>query len=354
MASGCALCAVDPALALTPRRAVDFVTPLPDGRVRCEVCPRHCLLSRGQTGECRSRSNHGGELIARGWGLPCILEVDAVEMLPLYHWRPGTRALHLGVGGCNLRCAYCQNADISQRRPDSLRRASFLEPGELVRAARARGVEVISFGYTEPVAWLEYAIDVAVAARAAGMGVIAGSACFVEPEPLLAFAEHLDAIAVTVKGADPAAHRELVGVGPEPVFEAVEILHRRTDCWLELVNLVVPTLNDSEADLTRLVDELGTRVGTGVPLHFSQFWPSWQLGHLPKTPEATLAAAHDLGLAAGIEHVYLTNLAPHTGNHTHCPGCGETLVERLGTQVLRDELSGRGHCRCGRRVPGVW
>jgi pyruvate formate lyase activating enzyme len=354
LASGCALCAASPGWALPPRREVDFYRRLPDGRVRCGVCPRHCVLSPGQTGLCRSRTHSGGELWARGWGLPCVLELDVVEMMPLYHWRPGARALHIGVGGCNMRCAYCQNEDISQRRPDTLPTASHHEPAALVRAARAQGVEVISFGYTELVAWIEYAIDIAREAKAAGMAVIAGSALFVEPEPLLALAEHVDAFAVTLKGVDPDFHRDIVGVDPAPVFAALEALHRDSDCWIELVNLVVPTLNDSDRDLDALLERVVGTVGTGVPLHFSQFWPSWRLRHLPKTPEATLARAHQRGLEAGLDHVYITNLAPHPGNHTRCPSCGQTLVERLGTSLLRDELSGRGRCRCGARIAGVW
>ncbi len=353
-AGGCALCLTRPAWALPTRREVDFYTPLGDGRVRCDVCPRNCVLYSGQTGQCRSRTNSDGQFWARGWGLPCILEVDAVEMLPLHHWRPGTKALHLGVGGCNLRCAYCQNHDIAQRRPDGLKQASWHEPRDLVRAARAQGVETISFGYTEPVAWLEYAIDIAREARKAGMKVIAGSSAFVEIEPLLALASELDPIAVTVKGADPDFHREVIGVEPEPVFEAVAALHDQTDCWLELVNLVVPTLNDSDRDLAAVVERVVDSVGTGVPLHFSQFWPSWKLSHLPKTPDATMARAYQHGDAAGLDHVYVTNLAPHPGNHTRCPRCGETLVERLGMEILSNKMGARGRCPCGHRIAGVW
>lgn len=354
LAGGCALCLTQPAWALPHRREVDHYTRLDDGRARCGVCPRHCVLSGGQTGQCRSRTFSGGQLWARGWGLPCILEVDAVEWLPLYHWRPGTRALHLGVGGCNLRCAYCQNADISQRRPDSLRQASWLDPEALVAAVRARGVEVVSFGFTEPVAWLEYAVDIAIAAKAAGMAVIAGSSAYVEPEPMLQLAQYLDAIAVTVKGVDPDFHRQVVGVDPEPVFEAIAALHQQSDCWLELVNLVVPTLNDSDHDLARLVERVVETVGTEVPLHVSQFWPAWKLVHLPKTPAETLARAWDHGVAAGLDHVYVTNLAPHPGNHTRCPRCGETVVQRLGTEVLRNRIGARGRCPCGHRVVGEW
>ncbi len=334
-------------------REIDFYSQLPDRKIQCFVCPLHCVLQDGETCFCRTRTNVAGRLFTRAYNNPCILSIDPIEKLPLNHFRPGSQTLTIGVGGCNVRCLYCQNWEHSQKMPDELKTFA-LTPDDAVAYARKKKVDTIAFSYTEPVAFLEYARDVAIAAKKVRLHVVVATAAFVEPEPLLELARHVDAFVVSLKGFDEEFYHRVCGIKLAPVLQAIETLKQRTKCWLELLNLVVPSYNDDPVKMQEMVAWVHEHVGDDVPLHFARFVPVYRLTDLPRTPVQTLEAGCAAGRAAGLRYVYTSNIAPHEANNTFCAGCGARVIERLGFKVIADKLQ-RGVCpECHHKLPGVW
>lgn len=360
-AGGACLAGAFPALALAGARGrgpkwvreVDFYKRLPDRKIQCFVCPLNCTLEADETCFCRTRTNVNGRLFTRAYNNPCILRLDPVEKMPLNHFRPGTQTLAIGVGGCNLRCTYCQNWQQSQKLPDELKTVT-LTPAEAIKYARKKKIDTIAFNYTEPVAFLEYAHDIAVRAKRAHLKVVVASAAFVEPEPLLDFAQYVDAFVISLKGFSEEFYYNVTGVKLAPVLRAIETIRKRSDCWLELVNLIVPTYNDDPAGIRAMVRWIHERLGDDVPVHFARFEPMYRLTHLPRTPVQTLEAACAEARAAGLRYVYTSNVAPHNDTNTFCANCGTPVIERLGFRVLENRLENGACPACGERLPGVW
>ncbi len=356
----CAACTLGPSVsealagAPTPfEREIDFYERLPDKRIQCFVCPLHCVLNEGETCFCRTRTNVDGKLYSRAYNNPCILRIDPIEKVPLNHWHPGTRTLTIGVGGCNLRCIYCQNWQQSQKKPDKIKTFN-LTPDEAVAAAKRKGIETIAFNYTEPVAFLEYGKDVAKAAKRAGLKVVVATAGFIEPKPLLDFAKYVDAFSVSLKGFDEEFYYRSLGVHLEPVLDALQTIKKRTKCWLEIVNLIVPTYNDAHDDIKKMSRWIRKNLGGNVPVHFARFVPMYKLKNLPRTPVQSLEAACAIARAAKLRYVYTSNIAPHEDTNTTCAGCGQSVIQRLGLKVLENKLR-RGVCpKCRKKLPGVW
>lgn len=334
-------------------RHVEYYERLADKKVQCFVCPLRCVLTDGQTCPCRTRTNVGGTLYSRAYDNPCILRVDAIEKMPLLHFRPGSKTLTIATGGCNVRCLYCQNWEQSQKTPDELKSFS-LTAEQAVAEARKKGLDTIAFNYTEPVAFLEYAKDIAVAAKKAGLKVVVGTSAFIEPKPLLDFARHVDAFVITLKGFDEDFYQRVCGVGLEPVLASIKAIGRQAKCWLELINVVVPTQNDDPAKIGEMVKWVRQNVGGNVPLHFARFVPMYKLANLPQTPVQTLEAACEIGRKAGLRFVYTSNVSPHPGNNTICPDCHQPMIQRLGFKILEYNLKGGTCPNCRKRLPGVW
>jgi pyruvate formate lyase activating enzyme len=354
---GCSLGALPPRAfgEATPKltREVDHYVQLPGKKIQCFVCPLYCILQNGETCFCRTRTNVGGKLFTRAYNNPCILRVDPIEKLPLNHFRPGSRTLTLGTGGCNVRCLYCQNWQQSQKKPDELKTFD-LTARDAVAAARKKKVDTIAFSYTEPVAFLEYAKDIAIQAKKARLNVVVATAAFVEPDPLVEFAQHVDAFVVTLKGFSEEFYHRALGIELAPVLTAIQTLKDRTDCWLELSNLIVPTYNDDLDEIRSMVRWVHDNLGDDVPMHFARFVPTYRLANLPRTPVQTLEAACEIGRQAGLRYVYTSNIAPHEGCNTVCAHCGATVIERLGFKILSNDLK-RSVCpKCHERLPGVW
>ena len=335
------------------KREVDFYDSLPDKQIQCFVCPLDCVLEDGETCFCRTRTNVGGKLYTRAYENPCILRSDPIEKLPLSQFRPGSRTLTIGVGGCNVRCLYCQNWQQSQKKPDELKTFK-LTPAEAVAAAKKKKIDTIAFSYTEPVAFLEYARDIAVLAKRAKLKVVVATAAFVQPEPLLDFAKYVDAFSVALKGFDEDFYYHALGITLEPVLTAIEKLKKETKCWLELVNLVVPTYNDDHEGIGRMTDWIHEHLGDEVPLHFGRFVPMYKLRNLPKTPVETLEAAVRIARKSGLKYVYTSNIAPHDSNNTFCAACGTRAIERLGFKIIENRMRA-GRCpKCRKQLPGIW
>ncbi len=334
-------------------RAVDYCQSLDGGRVQCFVCPLNCTLSDGQTCFCRTRTNVGGRLVTRAYANPCVVRIEPIEKTPLYHFLPGQSCLTVGVGGCNLRCIYCQNWEVSQSLPQEVEKFT-LQPQEIVEAARQRGVGTIAFNITEPVAFLEYATDIARAAKANGLRVICATAGFVNPEPLLAFAAHVDAFCVTLKGFSEAFYLNNMGIPFAPIQAALKTIRRDTGAWLEIAHLMVPHLHEDMDEFRRMCVWIRDELGGQTPLHLARFTPAHKISDYPQTDVQALADARQIALKTGLAYVYLANVASHPGCNTYCPRCRRALIDRAGFDVLRDALRKNACPACQATVAGVW
>jgi pyruvate formate lyase activating enzyme len=286
------------------------------------------------------------------YGHPASVHVDPIEKKPFYHFLPGSSALSFGTSGCPLRCRFCQNWELSQSTPGDLD-APFTPASDLAAIAAARHSPVIAFTYNEPTVFAEYLLDVAAAAQARGIRSVMVSCGFANEAPLADICRALSAVKIDLKGYSEEFYRNVCGAELQPVLRSIRQV-ARSGRHLEIVNLVVPTLNDSEKSLTGLASWVAGELGPDVPVHFTRFHPDYQLLNLPPTPVSTLERARDIAMAKGIRYAYIGNVPGHAGNHTYCPGCRKVVVRRDNFFVTGMHLE-NGACEyCGRAIAGVW
>ena len=335
----------------TPTR---YWTRLEDGRVQCDVCPRRCRLHEGQRGLCfvRGRERNGIELYT--YGRSSGFCVDPIEKKPLNHFLPGSSVLSFGTAGCNLACKFCQNWDMSKSREmDTL--ADSASPGELAATASRLGCASVAFTYNDPTVFLEYAVDVAAACRAAGVRTVAVTAGYICPEPRAEFFAAMDAANVDLKAFTERFYRKVCGAELAPVLETLVYLKHETRVWFELTTLLIPGENDSDAEIDAMTQWIGDKLGPDVPLHFSAFHPDWKMSDHPPTPPATLTRAREIAMRNGLQYVYTGNVHDRSGGSTWCHRCHALLIERDWYELGRWGLTPDGCCaECGERVPGVF
>ena len=320
--------------------------------VKCQLCAHGCVLGEGERGRCRARANVRGEMRSLVYGRPIAEHVDPIEKKPFFHFLPGSEAYSLATAGCPLSCRFCQNWTISQARPEDYA-VPYCSPGTMAGRARGRGAPVIAFTYNEPTVFAEYLIDIARSAKPLGIRSALVSCGFMTEAPLAEMLGVLDAVKIDLKGFSPEFYRKVSGAELEPVLRSIRQV-AKSGCHLELVNLVVPTLNDSEAMLTELSKWVAGELGPDVPVHFTRFHPDYQLLNLPPTPVATLERARAIAMAHGIRYAYVGNVPGHPGNNTYCPKCRTVCVERSGLFLTAMHLRS-GRCpACGTAIPGVW
>jgi pyruvate formate lyase activating enzyme len=323
-----------------------------EAMVRCLLCAQACDIKAGQSGRCRARVNVGGELRSLVYGHPAAIHVDPIEKKPFYHFLPGSTALSLGTSGCPLRCKFCQNWQLSQSAPGALE-APYIAPMDMAASAAAKRTPVIAFTYNEPTVFAEYLLDVAGAAQARGVRSVMVSCGFANEAPLADVCRALSAIKIDLKGFSDEFYRTVCGAELKPVLRSIKQV-ARSGRHLELVNLVVPTLNDSERSLQDLSAWVAGELGPDVPVHFTRFHPDYQLLNLPPTPVSTLERARDMAMAAGIRYAYVGNVPGHAGNHTYCPGCRKAVVRRDSFFVTELHVK-NGACEfCRQKIAGVW
>lgn len=333
-------------------REASWYKKLEEGRVECQLCPQACTVADMERGMCGVRENRGGTYLTLVYGRACAVHVDPIEKKPFFHVMPGERAFSFATAGCNVECKFCQNWEISQFRPEQVE-AYDLPPAALVDAAKRSGARLTAATYGEPVVFWEYVRDVAVAANAAGVKPTVVSNGFIQEQPLREVLPLLSAVKVDLKCFSETFYRDQVRGKLEPVLKSLQIIHR-SGVWLEIVVLLVPTLNDSAAEIREMTKWIAAELGPDVPVHFTRFHPTYRLTDLPPTPVATLERAWDIGRKAGLHYVYLGNVPGHPGENTVCPGCGAIAIRRMGFQVLHNKLED-GVCQgCQKQIPGVW
>ena len=325
---------------------------MPDGRLHCYLCPRHCHIGEGQNGFCFIRKNEGGRLMQLGYGRPAALAMDPVEKKPLNHFMPGTRILSLGTAGCNMGCQFCQNFDISKAKADHVRSAH-LTPAEVVELALERGAPSLAYTYNEPTIWAEYVIDIAREAHAAGLNNVMVSNGYITREAFFEVYQHIDAANIDLKAFTEGFYGKVTLTHLQPVLDTLRWLRHETDVWFEITNLIIPTLNDDNSELKQMVEWVLENLGDDVPLHFTAFHPDFKLLDKPPTPPETLHRARKLAMDMGLKYVYEGNIFSDGGD-TICPGCKRRIIRRSWHSVLSDEVEAGKCVHCGTEIPGVF
>ena len=328
-----------------------------EGRVRCKLCPRRCLIFPDKAGYCGVRQNLAGTLYTLIYGKVSSINADPIEKKPLFHFYPGSKVLSLGTIGCNMRCIHCQNWQISHVLPvkaiDENKvfnvvepiPTEYISPEDLVDMALKYRCKGIAWTYNEPTIWLEYALDGAKLAREKGLYTVFVTNGYITPEALDTIGPYLDAFRVDVKGFTNDFYRKLAQVPNwETILEAAVRAKTKWNMHVEIITLIIPTWNDDEPQLRSIADWITDELGELTPWHVTRFMPYLELSNLPPTPVETLEKARNIGFEAGLKYVYIGNVPGHPGENTFCHNCKKLLVERSGYEIGEMNLTPSGQC----------
>jgi len=322
-------------------------------KIRCRLCNHRCVVKPGARGLCGVRENRGGTLMSLVYGKIIAGHCDPIEKKPLFHFFPGTRSYSIATVGCNFRCTFCQNADISQMPVDQNRIVGEdMSPEEIVRQALRYGAQSISYTYTEPTVYFETAADTARIAVSKGLKNVFVSNGYMTRDCLEEIHPDLHAANVDLKAFSDRFYKEQCGARLKPVLDTIKTM-REMGVWLEVTTLLIPGLNDSQEELKELARFLA-ETDPGIPWHISRFHPTYRLTDRPMTPIQSVRRARDIGYEAGLQYVYTGNVPGDEGENTFCHNCRTPLIERLGFRVNWNRIAD-GICpECGAAVPGVW
>jgi pyruvate formate lyase activating enzyme len=319
--------------------------------VQCELCPNGCVLDVNQVSRCRARINKDGTLFSRVYGKPCAVHVDPIEKKPFFHFLPGTTAFSIATAGCVLSCKFCQNWQISQASPEDTDTYD-LPPEKVVRETINYKCKTIAYTYTEPTAFYEYMYDTAVIAKKHNVKNVMHSCGYINEKPLRKLSKYLDAADLDLKAFTEEFYQNISGGMLKPVLNSLVVL-KEEGVWLEITNLVIPTLNDDIKKINEMCRWIHKNLGPDVPLHFSRFFPNYKLDNLPPTPIDTLTDARKTAMDVGLKFVYIGNIR-HEGENTFCPKCKKILIERIGYFIKQNNIK-NGKCSfCGTSIPGIW
>jgi pyruvate formate lyase activating enzyme len=325
-----------------------------DGRVQCDVCPRECKLHEGQRGVCFVRGRVDDQVVLTTYGRSSGYCVDPIEKKPLNHFLPGTSVLSFGTAGCNLACRFCQNWDISKSK-ETARLSDAASPEDIATAALDLGCASVAFTYNDPVVFLEYAVDTALACRERGVRSVAVSAGYANDAARRELFGAVDAANIDLKAFTDEFYRHVAMGALGPVLDTLEYVYHDTDAWLEITTLLIPGENDSDAELDAMTRWIAEHLGVDVPLHFSAFHPDFKMRDIASTPPATLTRARRIAMDNGLVNVYTGNVHDREGDTTRCPSCDAPVIERDWYELRSWKLTGDGHCRsCGAAVAGVF
>jgi AmmeMemoRadiSam system radical SAM enzyme len=323
-----------------------------DGRVVCDLCPRHCALKEGDYGFCFVRQNVGGHLMLNTYGRSTGFCIDPVEKKPLHHFLPGTSVLSFGTAGCNLGCKFCQAWEITKSKKVLDKLSQRATPEMIAEAAVRLGCHSVAFTYNDPVIWAEYAIDTAIACHDRGLKTIAVTAGYICPEPRESFFAAMDATNVDLKGFTEDFYQHMTLSHLAPVLDTLRWIKQESSTWLEITNLVIPGANDDPNEIAEMCRWIRDNLGPDVPLHLTAFHPDYRTTDRPGTSHQTLVTAREIAVEAGLNYVYLGNVDDPERQSTYCPGCGKLLIARRWHDVGAYELEGN-RCRfCGHTVAG--
>jgi len=328
-------------------------SPLEEGKVRCFLCNHRCTISPSKRGMCGVRENQNGRLYTLVFGRAISLNVDPIEKKPIFHLFPGSTSFSIATVGCNFRCLQCQNHEISQMPVDEGRiEGREVSPSKIVSLAKDYRCQSISYTYTEPTIYFEYAYETAVLAKEQGIKNIFVTNGYMTEEALKKIQPYLDAANVDLKSFQEDFYKKVCGAKLKPVLDNLRVM-RSMGIWVEITTLVIPTLNDSEKEFEQIARFI-LSLGPEVPWHISAFYPTYKMLNLPRTPASLLHKAREIGIQAGLRYVYCGNIPGEEGEDTFCPQCGRRVIQRVGFRVIKNDIVG-GTCRyCHAKVDGLW
>lgn len=326
---------------------------LEDGKVRCNVCNHRCTIKTAAKGICNVRENKNGILITLVYDKIIAAHLDPIEKKPLFHFLPGSTSFSVATAGCNFKCRFCQNYEISQLPRDHNRiTGEKIPPDAIVAYAIKNGAKSISYTYTEPTVYFELALDTARIASKKGLKNVFVSNGYMTEECLKEMYPDLHAANIDLKSFNDRFYKELCGARLEPVLKTIEIM-KNMGIWVEVTTLIIPGYNDSEAELKEIAKFL-VSIDPGIPWHVTRFYPTYRLTSISATPAKTLQRAREIGLREGLRYVYTGNIPGDEGENTYCHNCGKLLIKRQGFYVSQSNMRD-GLCKyCGGNVSGVW
>ena len=336
------------------REAMHYVE-LNEKKVRCELCGHNCVISDSEVGICKVRRNIDGKLYSLNYGKIISLMLDPIEKKPLYHFYPGSKTLSLAMQGCNFKCQFCQNSSISQINTPNDINGEELLPEDIIKIAKAKNVDIISYTYTEPTVFYEYMLELAMLAKSEGMKNVMVTNGFMNEKPLKEILKFIDAFNVDLKSFRLQTYENVVGGRLDLILENLETISK-SNSWLEVTTLVIPGVNDSKEELEDIANFV-SNLGKDIPWHVSKFYPHHKLkGNSVETPMETLTMAYGIGVKAGLNNVYVGNIMGEKFSTTMCASCKKPVIERVGFSVKPYEGnmdSLKGKCvSCGSKIPG--
>ncbi|NYB27355.1 MAG: AmmeMemoRadiSam system radical SAM enzyme [Methanobacteriaceae archaeon] len=316
-----------------------------DNALNCKICQRRCIISPGKTGFCQMRENVDDKIYSLNYAAVSSAAVDPIEKKPLFHFYPGSMVFSLGSVGCNFRCRHCQNWGISQAELENIPTRDML-PEDAIRLTKEYECKSIAWTYNEPTMWFEYTLDSAKIARKEDIKTIYVTNGYMSEESFQEIKPYLDAANIDLKGMTEKFYQDLCEARLEPVLDTIVKMHD-AKIHIEITNLMIPGYNDSDEDIRSLVKFMADEVGVEVPLHFTRFFPQYQMQELPPTEIKYLEKAHKIARDAGMKYVYIGNVPTADGENTYCPECGETVIQRDGFSVMSDKIKETRKCpRC--------
>ena len=329
-----------------------FYEKLENGTVRCFLCAHHCLIKDDKRGICHVRKNIDGTLYSLVYGKVVSMNIDPIEKKPLFHFLPGSTSFSIATVGCNFHCEHCQNSEISQypKEHEDIPGQS-VTPEAIVEAAKSNGCESISYTYTEPTIFFEFAYDCAKLAHGKGIKNVFVSNGYTSPEATRVIAPYLAGNNIDLKGGDDF-YKKICGAKLEPVKDTIRLM-KELGVWVEVTTLIIPDYNDSEDDL-RNIAEFIKSVDSSIPWHVTQFYPTYKLIDKPRTPVKTLRRAREIGFETGLKYVYEGNIPGEGGENTYCPDCKELLIKRFGFSIIESKIKDGRCSKCGIEIKGVW
>jgi len=327
-----------------------------DGQVvRCGLCNFRCRIEPGGSGICQVRKNIDGKLYSLNYHVVCATGVDPIEKKPLFHFQPGRSSFSIAAIGCNFRCDFCQNWQISQLpRTNDISEVpdKSYTPVEIVNAAVAQRCKSIAYTYTEPTVFMELAAECGRLAKQNGLANVFVSNGYMTIEAIDYAADFLDGINVDLKSFSNVFYRDVCKASLQPVLDSLKHIANSTDIWLEVTTLVVPGLNDSDDELKQIAEFISVELGPHVPWHISRFHPTFKRTDAQATPAETLSKAYDFGKAAGLRYIYIGNMPGYGYESTFCHECGQLLIERTGYRLGQYNIINSACPGCGTKVAG--
>jgi len=334
-------------------KEASFYEKLEEKKVQCKLCRHHCVIGENKRGICGVRENRNGTLYSLVYGFPCSYHVDPIEKKPLFHFFPGSKAFSIATAGCNFQCLHCQNHDISQMpRNEGRILGEKMSPAEVVGLVSSSGCKSISYTYTEPTIFYEYAFDTAKLAKDKGIYNNFVTNGYIEEEPLKAIRPFLDAANIDLKGFNEGFYKKICKAELPGVLATIKA-YKTLGIWIEITTLIIPGHNDRDEEFRAIAQFIKNDLGVNVPWHVSAFYPTYRLLDAERTKPRTLRRAREIGLEEGLRYVYEGNIPGSDGENTYCYNCKKAIIKRYGFSITEYNIKD-GSCQfCGTKIDGI-